>query len=226
MYAALKKLILFGIFITPFFAKAQGGFVIGYNIGSFRQAQRIPQAYAQSFNAQSGDKLIQKMKFNGFYRGLTFGFKTGGESWLFGMRWSTKKATSNTGENDVLSQRIRIRQNTVGVEFGMVSEFVKLGASLDAGVVKVQREMTDKTTNESTGWEGYYEGSTLFNSGSTVAAFSFFVDFQLGPFVEFRPYYQLPISQTQILDKRTLRSYVYRTHNFGFSLSLVLFGND
>lgn len=226
MKALRGRLLLILLFLMPIIGLAQGGFVIGYNIGTFRQAQRIPQAYAQSFNAQSGDKLVQKMKFNGFYRGITFGFKMADESWLFGMRWSTKKAMSNTGENDVLSQRIRIRQNTIGVEFGFGSENVKFGTSLDAGVVKVQKQVTDKTTNESTGWEGYYEGSTLFNSGSLVTSFTLFIDFQLGSVLEFRPYYQLPFSQTEILDKRTLRSYVYRTHNFGFSLSLVLFGND
>jgi|GEM_PF-2988914 len=53
-----------------------------------------------------------------------------------------------------------------------------------------------------------------------------FIDFRLGEFIEFRPYYQFPLGNPSVLDDTTMRSYVYRTHNFGFSLSLVLFGND
>jgi|GEM_PF-2464571 len=133
----VKKLALLVLFTVPYLVNAQGGFVIGYNIGTFRQAQRIPQAYAQAFNAGSGDTLIQKMKFNGFYRGITLGFKTGEESWPFGIRWSTKKATGTTGENQVESRRLRIRQNTVAFEYAYGSENAKLGLSFDFGGVKV-----------------------------------------------------------------------------------------
>ncbi|MDX5320425.1 MAG: hypothetical protein LPK45_04985 [Bacteroidota bacterium] len=200
---------------------AQNGFVIGYNGGSFLRAQRNIQAYSQAFNLSSENELIQEMRMFGLYRGLVVGFKGGDDGFSLGVRWSTKKAESNWGENEELKQKLRIRMNTVNLEMGFGSEELKAGFSIDVGGLKVHTKKVDKVNNTSTKWEKFYAGGALVSGGTLATGLTLFVELQKDAW-EFRPFFQIPLGEMGILDDRTMRDYLYPGHNFGVSLSYVL----
>lgn len=223
----IKKLVfVLGMTGFPAFLYSQSGLAIGYNVGMFRFAQHNLQAYSQMYNHAAGPDLKVPMKMTGFYRGIVVGWKQGNETFMAGIRWSTKKAVSSAGENADGTERIRLRMNTINSEFAIGGENVKAGISIDVGGVKVHKKTYDKKTGVTSNWEPFYLGGGLLRSGTIAIGSTFFLDVQLGNFLELRPFIQFSLSDTQISDDRTRRDYAFPLRNIGFSLCLILPSDD
>lgn len=217
-----KYTLLLWLCLVPYWLFSQSTFVIGYNLGTFTKAHRNLQAYSQIYNLDAGSELKKPMKITGLYRGLTLGWKVNSDNFMFGLRWSTKKALSNEAENANGTEKLRIRFNTVNIELGLGGESVKFGASIDMGALRVQAKRHDTQTGDKTKWEGFYEGSTLLKSGAIATAYTLFLDIQPSEYFELRFYAQLPLGSIKIVDDRSRRDYMHPLTNFGFSLALTL----
>lgn len=221
-----KSVFLLGLALFPALLFSQSGFVIGYNIGTYRAAHRNLQAYSQMYNLAAGPELIEPMSMTGFYRGIVLGWKIADDNFMAGIRWSTKKVVGHAGENATGTEKLRIRMNTINMEFGLGGEFVKAGISIDVGGLRVHKKTTNKQTGVETNWEKFYDGGGLIRSGALATGITLFLDIHPSRYLEMRPYIQIPLATMEISDDRTRRDYAHPIGNIGFSLCFVLSTDD